>query len=494
MKTLLVGMLVLLAAACGGDGRSGNENPTPQAVHSIEIAPADISLNVGQSYQFSAVPKNSNGQPLTGKTLQWQSGDETKISVSATGLVTAHAEGSSFIRVFAEGKSDRAEITVSLPLQTVVRVELNSTAQTLEEGESFSLSAHAYDENDEEVLGRGVIWSSDAPAYVEVAPDGKVTALRAGNATVKVKIDGREAMCNIQVIANYAYSLIYSKAEPGEMSQLYQLDINPVVHDEQNVFPPNRQVNHASPSPDGSQIAFVVYGQFDGQSYWQSRIYVVNRDATGLIQLVTLAARNEQPAWSPDGSRIAFRSWVEGEASAILVIDLDGSNLQNLTADKPHMGHSAPAWSPTTVNGKYRLVYSSLENGNNHLWTMDEDGNDKQQLTFDPDSYDDEPDWSPDGSTIVFIRSAETIFSDLYLVNATGGNVRALNPYYPLPLSQYTPKWSPDGKLIAFASNVSSASNGNFDHIWTIWADGTKAVRRTTGDYQHADPNWLALE
>ena len=120
---------------------------------------------------------------------------------------------------------------------------------------------------------------------------------------------------------------------------------------------------------------------------------------------------------------------------------------------------------------------------------MRADGTDKQQVTRG-DVWDDQPAWSPNGNTLAFQRTAPAVFGDLYLVNATGGNERKLMPFADLAFGQFAPAWSPDGRLIAF----SSKHEGGIYQIYTVWADGSKLARRTSGETNKQSPAWIARE
>jgi Tol biopolymer transport system component len=123
-----------------------------------------------------------------------------------------------------------------------------------------------------------------------------------------------------------------------------------------------------------------------------------------------------------------------------------------------------------------------------HLWSMRADGSDKRQLTSSSQNYDDMPSWSPDGKTIAFTRSGPAIFGDIYVVAENGGAGRLLTQLIgPLAGPQLEPSWSPDGKLIAFASS----HDDTHYQIYTVWADGTRVVRRTSEANNHASPNWI---
>lgn len=490
MRTFLMACgLALGLAACGGDdsgGGSGGNPPPPAAIVAISVAPDGATLTPGDTLQLRATLKDGNGKVLEGRPVSWSSEDAGKVAVTTSGLVTAMSAGRVMVQATAEGKTASAQILVEEPVPTVARVELNTVATLLEEGETIALEATAYDGAGRVIEGRGETWSSGDSRIAQVGADGLVTALQAGIVTIKVQIDDRDAAATVRVFADYGFHLIYSRAGVEEAEELYSLNISDPAAGPQTVFGPGKRASHAAPSPDGTRIAFVVYGRWDS-TFWQSMIYVADRDGSNASRLTFLSARNERPVWSPDGRRIAFASRPAGAASDIWVMNADGSNPVNLTADQPDAGKDSPAWSPALSGGGFRIAYSLSQDGTGHLWTMRDDGSDKRQVTSG-DVYDDEPAWSPDGLTLVFTRSATAIFGDLYLVSSSGGGGRALMPANPLALGQFSPSWSPDGRLIAFTSKHGGSEQ---PQVWTVWVDGTRLAQRTVAPMFHADPTWI---
>jgi len=181
-----------------------------------------------------------------------------------------------------------------------------------------------------------------------------------------------------------------------------------------------------------------------------NQIYLVNSNGTGLVRLTDTkpGVSNIDPAWSPDGKRIAFASNRDGEFE-IYVMNADGSNPVRRT-NAPI--NEAPAWSP---DGK-KIAFSSLRNGHLGIYVMnaDDDGSTQALLGFDR-GYNAHPAWSPDGRTIAFVsdwRAYDFVY-DLYVMNSDGSNVRTLieGPFFwDDGLTFYfQPAWSPDGKRIA---------------------------------------------
>src|SRR2546428_699411 len=97
------------------EGQSGTAAITVTAVPvaSVAVTPAAASLQTGGTVQLTAIPKDANGNPLTGRSVAWTSSNGAAATVSAGGLVTAVATGSTTISATSEGQSGSASITVS---------------------------------------------------------------------------------------------------------------------------------------------------------------------------------------------------------------------------------------------------------------------------------------------------------------------------------------------------------------------------------------------
>ena len=138
-------------------------------------------------------------------------------------------------------------------------------------------------------------------------------------------------------------------------------------------------------SPDGQKLAFAR-----GNGLGRSDIYVVNANGSGAKRLARAAAPELSPAWSPDGMRIAFvRTSPGGVAPAhIYVMNADGTGARRVASDA-----SDPAWSP----GGRRIAFTR----DGDIWTLTLGSGELTRLTQDAGS-DSQPAWSPDGTRIAF--------------------------------------------------------------------------------------------
>jgi TolB protein len=215
-------------------------------------------------------------------------------------------------------------------------------------------------------------------------------------------------------------------------------------------------------SQDGSKIAFVSSRDYLSSN---TEIYVMNADGSNQTRLTHLGNAHN-PRLSPDGSKIVFQG-----PDGIDVMNADGKDLRNLV--KENFAQMAPDWSP---DGK-KIAFVSLPNPpseNSDIYVMNADGSNQTRLTHTGTAS--EPNWSPDGTKIVFSGSSTTqnvSRSTISVINADGTGLREINTSKDI-LGKSKPVWSPDGTKIAFEGGEFTDRSGN--GIYVTNADGSNTV------------------
>ena len=246
------------------------------------------------------------------------------------------------------------------------------------------------------------------------------------------------------------------------------------------------------------------------------------------------------PAWSPDGSLIAFQSKKEGGNFQVYVMDVNGNNKRRVSTGQA-IAHQA-AWSPDGKTIAY-VAGDKIDVGSpKEIYTVSVDGGAPKQITTGGKDLS-RPAWSPDGKSIMYLDNLSDRFSDIMIMNADGTSprkladgVRASTPqfnlagdkvlYYFVSLAapattttgsapgpvgsdiyviptaggqpanltlnsqeDYQPVWSPDSTKLAWSSII---GGGQGHKIVVANADGSEVQSVSSGEGDDYQPQWTA--
>ena len=228
-------------------------------------------------------------------------------------------------------------------------------------------------------------------------------------------------------------------------------------------------------SPDNTRLAFSSIGK-EG---WTIRMFSLELGRMIGFPAGTAGGSNYSPAWSGDGSKMAFSSARSGDPS-IWVCDSSGSNLHKLTSF--HGGHDvSPTWNPKT---NAQIAWSSGRTGLPQIYTMDADGANIQRMT--DGGYAVSPSWSPNGQFLAFSWNRKygpgaPGGQDIYVMDIA--SKRWLQLTHDAGSNDF-PSWSPDGRHLVFQREISGHAE-----IWTMLADGTEQ-HELTHSGKNSMPNW----
>jgi dipeptidyl aminopeptidase/acylaminoacyl peptidase len=238
-------------------------------------------------------------------------------------------------------------------------------------------------------------------------------------------------------------------------------------------------------SPDGRLIAFRT-SRYGTRLNAHEQIMVMSADGTGTRRVSRDAdpvVFSSQPAFSPDGGRIVFRSNRDTRTriAEVYSMDLQGGDVRRLT-DTPGFDERYPTLSPDGTT----LLYASNRGGTWGIWAANADGSDPR-VVFDGPAEDRAPAWSPDGTHIAFETwSEENVDGEVRVVAADGTGMRTVTTN---PSHDEGPAWSPDGSMLAFTSE----RDGDSD-TWIVDAAGLGEPRNlTASDRYEESPEWQPL-
>jgi Tol biopolymer transport system component len=240
------------------------------------------------------------------------------------------------------------------------------------------------------------------------------------------------------------------------------------------ILPPTATMLPPLDGRGGGVIAFDLY-------FSNTRdIYLMNADGSGIRRLTFDYADDYDPAWSLDGTQLAFVSDRTGSPN-IFVVDLeqalqDPKQAQVWQVTDNEFENKKPAWSPAGD----QFVFESNQDGNWEIYIVGSGGGEPTRLTNSP-LGDNNPAWSPDGKLIGFSSYRDGNW-EIYTMNFDGSDPRRLTQN---ERSDYEPVWSPDGVKIVYECNIDVGIE-----VCVMNADGSDSFQLTNNDANTSDPVW----
>lgn len=285
-----------------------------------------------------------------------------------------------------------------------------------------------------------------------------------------VLLGAAAAFCCLGLVKTES-SLTASPLHPPTPSSLHATHSSPLTRLTSDGY----QKQHPAWSPDGTLVAFTIYKQ----------------GKVGLVQMAPGASEwkhitpfddspEYEPSWSADGKRIVFvhvaLSGTDGQLE-IHTMNADSTDSRRIVAPAKRPAQDEhPAWSP---DGK-AIAFTTTRDGNQEIYLCDADGTNLRRITSHP-AIDSHPSWSPDGQRIAYCSSRFGNM-EICVMDSDGSSIRRLTDH---PAMDYQPKWSPDGKWLAFTST----RDGNYE-VYVISPDGTR-LRCLSDSYSlDKDPAW----
>ncbi len=220
-------------------------------------------------------------------------------------------------------------------------------------------------------------------------------------------------------------------------------------------------------SPDGQRVIFTSYLRGNPD------LFIMNADGTNRQKLSSKAGLNVSPSWAPNGQELAITLSQDGPPN-IYLVDLQGNIKRRLT--DAATADTAPCFSPDGT----KIVFTSDRAGAPHIYVMNIDGTGLRRLTTV--GHCDSAAWSPDGTTIVYVKSESGNRFDIYSIEVLTGVERRLTWG---PGDNENPSWSPDGRFVLYISTRRGKSE-----LFVMAADGSDQQSLYPTKGQSFTPYW----
>ncbi|HEY3220376.1 MAG TPA: Ig-like domain-containing protein [Gemmatimonadales bacterium] len=294
------------------EGKSGTATVTVTIapVAAVTVAPASANVRIGGSVQLSATTKDSAGNVLTGRVVTWASSVPAVATVSASGLVTGVAAGSSTITATSEGKSGTSAVTVTVV--PVASVAVSPSPASIQIGRTVQLSATTKDSAGNVLTGRVVTWASSAPAVATVSASGLVTGVAAGTATITATSEGKSGTAAVTVNPVPVASVTVSPASTSlVVGQTAQLSVT--TKDSAGNVLTGRTIAWASSSTTIATVS--ATGSVTAKAAGSATITATSEGKSGTATIAVTVAPVASVAVSPSSASVAVGQTVQLTAS-----------------------------------------------------------------------------------------------------------------------------------------------------------------------------------
>ena len=257
---------------------------------SVTIAPTSLSLEVGKTSTLTATVKPDDA---TNKTVEWSSSDSNVATVNSSGLVTAKKNGKATITATVKNTTIKNSIEVTVYTK-MTSITLSKSAETLAVGDTDTLE---YGFLPSDATATGVNWSSSDETVATVDANGKVTAKKAGKATItaKAKTGTAQASCVYTVIEKQVVKItkltIEAKTKKVKVGKTIQLTVK--------VEPENATEGVIWKSSDEKILTVSQDGVVTGVKAGKAKVTVTNQDGTIKSEVTITVVNNSSGSGNP---------------------------------------------------------------------------------------------------------------------------------------------------------------------------------------------------
>lgn len=436
----------------------------------------EVQLPLTATLKFEAEALAGDNTPIPEAPLRWNIADPAIASFDAlTGNLTGRSVGKTQLTVRGPG----AGLAVTWNISVVAgAVKLAQPRVGIGLNQRHTLRA-SYADDQGTIIGPAgnLTWTTSNPQVATVGEDGTVSGAGYGHARVTALAPGgKTATADVYVVGE----IVVSSSRAAGRFQLYAAERTNLAQLSRIGHAPDDTMSATEPafSPDGSRIAFV------SATSGNTEIYVMNADGTNPSRLTTDPQADGRPVFTSDGQSILFHSARTAGKQQIWSMSIDGTGLTQLTRDSTN---SAPAVSPDGQT----VAYVSLRDKNYDIWLMSRDGTNQRAFTRSPQQRESEPRFLRDGSLVYLVerREANRTVQQVVKADLTTGTVTPLSGI-DLAIASFAP--SASGDLLALVVNAQPQNRRN--PLYKVYiqpvATGTAVPMPTTGTEQMVTPTF----
>jgi WD40 repeat protein len=444
---------------------------TVEALTVFPTSKTELPLPIQGTAKFQVQALTADKSPVPEAPFRWMVGDTSLASFDpVSGTLTGKRAGKTTLTVKGPGPG----LMVTWQIRVIAAgLKLSAARLGLPLNRRYPLKASFADEAGV-VIGpaTGVTWTSDNPQVLSVAEDGTVSTASYGHARITATAPGgRRAVAEIFVQGE----IVVASSRTGRF-QLYAAERANLAQ-LRKIMDDTAVATEPAFSPDGSRIAFT--STRDGQP----EIYIMDADGTGAGRLTNSPGADGDASFTADGQAVVFHSQRTGHRQIFLqpITSSDAVQLTQEPAD-----NSQPTVSPDGET----IAFVSNREGNNHIWLMSKDGSSQRPVTRGPQSKEAAPRFLRDGSLAYLVEQKESgrTVTQVVKVDLATGKVTPLSGV-DLVVANFTV--SPAGDLLGLV--VAVQKNVFRVYVQPVGAAGSGAPVPipTTGAEQMVSPAFM---
>ncbi len=446
-----------------------------RVAEAMEVRPrfsAVVQLPLTATLKFEAQALAADRTPIPEAPLRWSVADSSIARFDPqTGALTGRAVGSTQLTVRGPGSGLAVTWNVTVIAGSVKFAQPRAGIGL---NQRYTLRPN-YADDQGVIIGpaANLTWTTDNPQIATVGEDGTVAGVGYGHARVTASAPGgKTATADVYVVGEIVISSsrggkfqLYA-AERANLAQLAKITTDTAT------------ATDPAFSSDGSRIAYV------STSAGNAEIYVMNADGTSPTRLTIDPQADGRPAFTPDGQTILFHSARTAGKQQIWAMNVDGSGLTQLTRD-------SISFAPTVSPDGQTVAYVSMRDKNYDIWLMSRDGSNQRQFTRSPQQRESEPRFLHDGTLAYLVerREGNRTVQQVVRADLTTGNVTPLSGI-DLALASFAV--SPSGDLVALVVNAQPQNRRN--PIYKVYiqpvGSSTPVPMPTTGTEQMVTPTF----